>query len=286
VATQAAINAGSPPPPSDVANKIKAESGRMPEPVQSMLNTLSQSATRQVAEKTRSNISQGLSSITDFCRKAVDGRYPFAKASKLDVTRDDFTRLFAPGGLLDDFFQKNLAQYVDTSSRPWKFRTVGDTSLGDASASLVQFQRAAAIRDVFFRGGAAPTIKLDFKPVSLDTSITQLAIDVDGQALKYSHGPQVPTSIQWPGPKGTSQVRVQVTPPGADPGASNLLFEGPWALMRMLDRAQIQPTSQPEKMLATFNLEGRRAQFEIVSGSVQNPLGLADLEHFRCPGRL
>jgi type VI secretion system protein ImpL len=287
VATQAAINAGSPPPPSDVGNKMKAESARMPEPVQSMLTTLSGAAGRQVAEKTRSNLSQGLNaSITEFCTKAINGRYPFTRASATDVTRDDFTRLFAPGGLLDDFFQKNLAQYVDTSSRPWKFRKVGDVPIADASASLVQFQRAATIRDVFFRGGATPTIKLELKPVALDASITQLVVDVDGQSLKYAHGPQVPLSIQWPGPKGTSQVRVQATPPGTSATGSNLLFEGPWAILRLLDRAQIQPTSQPEKMLATFNLDGRKAQFEILSGSVQNPLRLSELEQFRCPSRL
>jgi type VI secretion system protein ImpL len=57
-------------------------------------------------------------------------------------------------------------------------------------------------------------------------------------------------------------------------------------LLRLLDRAQIQPTGQPEKMVATLNLDGRRAQFEIVSGSVQNPLRLPELEQFRCPGRL
>ena len=109
---------------------------------------------------------------------------------------------------------------------------------------------------------------------------------MDGQVLKYSHGPQVPTAVQWPGPKGTSQVRLQVSPPGASGSASAQVFEGPWALFRLLDRAQIQPTNQPEKMLATFNLDGRRAQFEVISGSVQNPMKLPELEQFRCPGRL
>jgi len=285
MATQAAISSGGPPPPSDLPNKVKAEAGRMPEPVQSMLTTLSQSAARQVAEKTRSNLSQGLTtSITEFCKRATDGRYPFNKGSNLDVTRDDFTRLFAPGGMLDDFFQKTLAQYVDTSSKPWSFRKMGDASMGDAG-SLIQFQRAATIRDVFFRGGATPSMKLEMKPVSLDASITQLVMDIDGQVLKYSHGPQVVTPVQWPGPKGTSQVRLQVTPAGGGNPTSQV-FEGPWALFRMLDRAQIQPTPQPEKMIATFNLEGRRAQFEVISGSVQNPLRLSELEQFRCPGRL
>jgi type VI secretion system protein ImpL len=287
VATQAAVNAGGPPPPpSGVADKIKAETGRLPEPVQSMLTALSQGAVKQVAEKTRSNLSQSVtSSITEFCTKAIGGRYPFVKSSASDVTRDDFTRLFAPNGLLDDFFQKNLAPLVDTASRPWKFRKVADVPVAD-SASLVQFQRAQTIRDVFFRGGQTPSIRFDMKPVALDASITQIVIDVDGQTLKYAHGPQVPMSIQWPGPKGTQQVRLQVMPPGASPGASNLLFEGPWALLRLLDKAQIQPTNQPEKMLATFTIDGRKAQFEVISGSVQNPLRLSELDQFRCPGKL
>ena len=78
---------------------------------------------------------------------------------------------------------------------------------------------------------------------------------------------------------------MTVTPAGGGNPTSQA-FEGPWALFRMLDRAQIQPTSQPEKMIATFNLEGRRAQFEVISGSVQNPLKLSEIEQFRCPGKL
>jgi type VI secretion system protein ImpL len=161
---------------------------------------------------------------------------------------------------------------------------MGEASTAESSKSLIQFQRAQTIRDVFFRGGAAPSMKLELKPVSMDTSITQLIIDIDGQTLKYAHGPQLPVAVQWPGPKGTSQVRLQVIPPTA--GASSQTFEGPWALFRLLDRAQIQPTPQPEKMMATFNLDGRRAQFEVISGSVQNPLRLPELEQFRCPGAL
>ena len=283
VATQAAMNAGSPPPPSDVPNKLKAEAGRMPEPLQSLMTSLAQSTSQQVFDKTRTSLSQGMaSSIGEFCRKAVDGRYPFLKSSKLDITQDDFVRLFAPGGLLDDFFQKNLAAHVDTAMKPWKFKSAGDVSPGRDSDALIQFQRAQAIREVFFRGAARPAIKFELKPVSLDGSITQLVIDVDGQVLTYTQGELAPATVQWPGPKGTSQVRVQATP-GGSPGQ---VYEGQWALFRMLDHAQIQPTPQPEKMLVTLNVEGRKAQFELVSASVQNPFRLPELEQFRCPAKL
>ena len=283
-AAQAAVSAGTPPPPNDIQNKLKAESARLPEPVQSVFTSLSQSSAQLLANATRRGLSERTASVADFCRKAIGGRYPFDRGSLGDVTRDDFSRLFAPGGALDDFFQKNLAAYVDTSARPWRFRKMADASLGEAG-NLVQFQRAQTIRDVFFRGGTTPAVKLDIKPIALDASISQLVLDIDGQVVKYSHGPQVPVPVQWPGPKGSSQVRLYATLAGGGNTPSQS-FEGPWALFRLLDRAQLQPTSQPEKMIATFNLEGRRAQFEINSASVQNPLRLPELEQFRCPDRL
>ncbi len=286
-ATEAAVKGGNAPPPSEVPNKIKAESGRLPEPVRSLLLTLSGSGTSQVMGVTRANLNQAMkASIYEFCDKAISGRYPFVKGSARDVTQEDFNRLFANGGLIDDFFQKNLAQYVNTSTRPWSFKNMGEASLAEASGSLIQFQRAKAIREVFFRGGGqGAAMRLEFKPVAMDVSITQFILDVDGQLVKYSHGPQVPSQVQWPGPRGSTQVRLQLSPASAT-GASGQVFEGPWALFRMFDQVQIEATGQPEKFAATFNVEGRKAQFDVLTSSVQNPFRLRELEQFQCPGQL
>ena len=285
-ATEAAVRGGNTPPPSDVPNKIKAEGSRMPEPVRSMLLNLSGGGTSQAMGVTRANLSQAMkASIFEFCTKATAGRYPFIKGSTRDVTQEDFTRLFSAGGLIDEFFQKNLSQYVNTSTRPWTFRNMGESSLGDASGALVQFQRAQAIREVFFRsGGQGAAMRLEFKPLAMDATITQFILDVDGQLVKYSHGPQIPAQVQWPGPRGSMQVRVQLSPASA--GVSGQVFEGPWALFRMFDQVQIENTGQPEKFVATFNVEGRKAQFEVLTSSVQNPFRLRELEQFQCPNQL
>ena len=286
-ATEAAVKGGNTPPPSDVPNKIKAESSRLPEPVRSLLLTLSGGGTSQAMGVTRANLNQAMkTAVYEFCNKAISGRYPFSKGSARDVTQEDFTRLFSPGGIIDDFFQKNLASFVNTSTRPWSFRNMGESSLGQASDSLIQFQRAQAIREVFFRGGGqGAAMRLEFKPVAMDTTITQFILDVDGQLVKYSHGPQVPAQVQWPGPRGSTQVRLQLSPATAT-GASGQVFEGPWALFRMFDQVQIEGTAQPEKFGATFNVDGRKAQFDVLTSSVQNPFRLRELEQFQCPGQL
>jgi len=284
--TEAALKSAATPPPSDVPNKVKAEGSRMPEPIRSVMLTLSAGGASQALGVTRSNLSQAMqASLGDFCNKAIAGRYPFARASTRDVTPDDFSRLFAPGGMMDDFFQKNLAQYVNTATRPWSFRPVGDAAVGASSAALLQFQRAQVIRDVFFRSGPAMSMRLDLKPMMMDASITQFILDVDGQLVKYSHGPQVPAQVQWPGTRGSTQVRMQLSPVSAS-GASGRTFEGAWALFRLFDQVQVDATGQPEKFLATFNVEGRKAQFEVLTNSVRNPFRLPELQQFQCPGSL
>jgi type VI secretion system protein ImpL len=275
-----------PPPEGAAPLKLKAEAAGMPDPVRSALNDLSEVALRGVQAQTRANLTEKLFQISEFCSKAINGRYPFVKTSDRDVTQEDFARLFAPGGLFDTFVQQELLPYVDISTRPWSFRRVDDKVGGDTNAALAQLQRAQLIRDVFFRGGSRTmSLKFDFKPIEMDDKITQLLLDVDGQILRYSHGPQLPIPVQWPGPKGSSQVRLQIEPKrvGADSG---LVFEGPWALFRLLDRAQIDAGPQPERFNVTFRIDGRRAVFEVVASSVLNPFKMRELEQFQCPARL
>ena len=220
--------------------------------------------------------------VADFCVKAVGGRYPFVRSSAQDVTAEDFARLFAPNGLLDGFFQKHLAAHVDTTLKPWRFR---DVAMGQSGA-LVEFQRAQVIRDVFFRGGGVtPSIQLEFKPMEMDASIQQFHLDVDGKAVRYSHGPQIPVRVQFPGPGGRSQVRASISPPPSS-GSNAITFEGPWALFRMFDDVKIEETKQPERFVAAISVAGRRAVFEILASSVRNPFRLSELSQFHCPTAL
>jgi type VI secretion system protein ImpL len=214
--------------------------------------------------------------------KATAGRYPFVRSSNQDVTPEDFARLFSQSGVLESFFQKYLAQYVDTGQKPWRFK---DPAMGQ-SAALAEFQRAQVIRDVFFRGGGGtPSIQLDFKPIEMDASIQQFILDVDGKPVKYSHGPQNATSVQFPGPGGRSLVRASISPTPPS-GSNGMRFEGPWALFRMFDGVQIVETRQSERFVATFSIEGRRTVFEIYASSVRNPFRLPELSQFRCPTAL
>ncbi len=282
-AVDTAVKARSSPPPGDVAGKLRSDAGRLPEPVRSMVENLSQAGAAQARIAERGNLSQDLRPVAAFCAKGIAGRYPFNPSSSRDVLPEDLGQMFGPGGLMDDFFQKRLADLVDTSRRPWRYKPVAEQG-AITTAALAQFERAAVIREIFFRGGGrTPSIRLDFKPVEMDASITQFILDVDGQVVRYGHGPIVPMTIQWPGPKGSNQVRIQLSPPSATGGASGMSMDGAWSLFRVLDQSQLEPGDAPEKFFVTFAVDGRKARFEVTTNSVQHPLRLREMREFSCP---
>lgn len=282
---ETALQGGGAPPPSQVPGKLKAEAATLPEPAKSLVQNLASASGSVAAIQLREILSREVrAQAGDFCQQAAAGRYPLDRNATREVTPADFAQLFGPSGKIDTLVQQTLKPYVDTTTRPWRFRPLEGIPLGKDAGSLPQFQRAAAIRETFFPPGAAGlALRLEFKPVEMDASIRHFILDVDGQLVRYDHGPAIPIAVQWPGPRGSSQVRASIDPPSAGGGASAMITEGPWALFRMFERVQIDRGSAPEKFRATFTIDGRKAVFDVSTSSVRNPFRLDELAEFQCP---
>jgi type VI secretion system protein ImpL len=277
---------GAPPPPGDALAKVKLEADGAPAPLGGMLKAIDSSGAGLTSGSERERLNAlWTAGPAQFCRQAVAGRYPIVRTSAQDVTADDFGRMFGPGGLIDDFFQKNLAQYVDMGGAQWRWRaTANNGSLGIPQGTLDEFQRAARIRDAFFaNGGRQASMRFDLKPVALDPNIARLVLDIDGQVLNAAPNALAPGSFQLPSGKGGGQVKLDVSPASAH---STLHTEGPWAWFRMLDKALVEPTPQGERYKVTFDADGRKAGLELTANSVVNPFRRAVLEQFRCVDKL
>jgi len=246
-----------------------------------VLEQLSGGAAAQVRTVERAAMTSELKPISDFCNRTVTGRYPFTGSAKADVLPDDFAQLFGVGGMLDEFFRSKLQPLVDTGTNPWSFKPTGDGTKPVNPAALSDFQRAARIREVFFRsGGKAPSFKVDVRAIEMAEGLKEIALDIDGQALKFTAGNTTPVTIAWPSARVASQIKLST------PGGTPLVFDGPWALFRLFDRFEVQPTAQPERFTVAMNLDGKRARLEVTASSVFNPFRLQEMQQFRCPGSL
>ncbi|NRO97437.1 type VI secretion system membrane subunit TssM [Paraburkholderia sp. NMBU_R16] len=284
-ATDDALRGGATPPPSSAMDQVRAQAGRLPTPVREMLYDLSNAANGNVAAVEQKNIAQSAgTSVGDFCRQAIAGRYPFARGAARDVAPADFAHLFAPGALMDDFFQKHLQTLVNTSAQPWRFDNRPTDANPSDAAMLASFEKAAVIRDVYFAGASHDAqLKVEIMPLDMDPSITEMVLDVDGQIIRYAHGPQVPATVQWPGPRGSNQVRLQVFEQSGATGG--FMTEGPWALHRLFDRASLSLGRAPEQMVASFTVDGKPLSLRVTAGSIRNPFRLPQMESFSCPAK-
>jgi type VI secretion system protein ImpL len=282
----AAKRTGAPAPAGDALAKVKLEADGKPAPLNTMLKSIDSGGAGLTSGSERERLNAlWTAGPAQFCRQAVAGRYPVVKTAAQDITADDFGRMFGPSGLIDDFFQKNLAQYVDMSGAQWKWRaTANDGTLGIPQSTLDEFQRAARIRDAFFaNGGRQASMRFDLKPVSLDPAITKFTLDIDGQVLTAAPGALAPASFQLPSGKGGGQVKLDVQPASAH---GSLHTEGPWAWFRMLDKAAVEPTPQGERYKVTFDADGRKTALELTANSVVNPFRRTTLEQFKCVDKL
>ena len=277
-----------PPPGTEGDNPaltLQAEALRQPQPLARWLATAAASGlalrhgdARQQVIATY-NIANGPAALC----AAVNGRYPFTPTAPGEMPLDDFARLFAPGGVLDGFFNTLLKPYVDVGAPIWKPKAAGGVAPPVSQADVAQFQRAAEIRDLFFATGQTrPEIRFDITSVSLDARANQATLDLADTSIVYRHGvSSQSTEILWPGATTTQTVRLSIDPP--PPGTAGEWREtGSWALFRLLDRGRLAPGHEAERSSLTFQMADRRAVFEIRTGA-RNPLAHGILEAFRCP---
>jgi type VI secretion system protein ImpL len=216
--------------------------------------------------------------VLPFCQTAVADRYPFSPSSQADATIEDVTRVFGPSGLIESFIKAQLANFVDTSRRPWK----DSQNIGLSAASLESLARAHRISGALFPAGAGPKAAFSVVPLSLDSDAASVVLNVDGQELRYSHGPPQPTAFTWPGPAGTNTVRLSFVPFGGG-APTTTTMEGPWALFRLLRQKNFQPTAQPDVFEAEIAAGSHSMRVKIRASSVENPFDPRLLSGFACP---
>ncbi|MQQ10116.1 type VI secretion system membrane subunit TssM [Epibacterium sp. SM1979] len=263
--------------------QFQQAASRVDGPLQRWAKQITVGSSGITSEGTRATINASWqANVLPFCQKALDNRYPFNRRARADVAMADFSKLFAPGGLIDAFVDDHLLKHIDTRSRPWTWKRVNDVDLGISQSVLQQMQYAAEIRDAFFAGAATPKVQFQITTKALDPKAKQVVLEIDGAKVNYGHkdGQPTPVAVTWPGSVGLA--RISLLPEKRDV-ENSLSRDGPWAWFRLLDAAEVRRTNVSDRRRVNFRVGGRLALFEMQSGSVVNPFALPAMAKFSCP---
>ncbi|UZE29051.1 type VI secretion system membrane subunit TssM [Pseudomonas asplenii] len=269
------------------AARVSLNAERQPALVQGLVKSVVSSTTNSMMGGVRNQLNAAwVSEVVNVYRQSLSGRYPLSPGSARDATLDDFGQFFGVGGVMDNYFRKYLQPYVDTSTATWRWQPGAAQKLGISPGVLQTFQRAAAIRDAFFRsGGTQPIVRFELKPVAMDASITQFLLDLDGQQISYDHGPSRPVAMQWPNPGSIGVVRLSISPPSAT-GRSGVTLDGPWAWFRLLEQSDLVAGNSPDRFNLRLRVDGASISYELRANSAFNPFKSRVLSGFSLPERL
>jgi len=279
-AVDAAHANGLPAPPGDALTALDQAALGVPQPMAGMLRGLSASGTAATLAGERLRLDAlWRASVAPFGHAALDGRYPFVRTSQVDVTLDDFTRVFGPGGLIDTFFRNNVQQYVDMSTPHWSWKPSAK-ALGMSAKTLEMFREAAAIRDAFFPDGSRTMqVRFALMPESMDPALTRFVLTLAGKTLDYQHDPRRAVSFDWPGATAPQPARIDFAPAAAD-GRSAVDAQGQWRLFRLLDLGKLT-RKRADSFDLSFDLGGRKVSLDLAASSVVNPFALDALSKFQ-----
>lgn len=270
------------PPSASALDGIALNASLMPEPVKSMISTLSTQGSQQSRQAERASLSADIHPLAAVCRTTVHNRYPFTPGSSADTLPEDFIRLFSSNGLLKQFFDSHLTNLVDTGTDPWRFKPLSDGTRPQETDALAQFQRADQIRQVMFaENPAEPGFSVRLTLVKSSNPKDVLYVDQDGQLTMFSMQFDPTHRIQWRARPASTSISLR-----SSDDARALVFKGPWALFRLFDAAQIKTTDRPERFLATIHLGEKWFELEVMANSAFNPLQLRALHTFHCPESL
>ncbi|MGI9498515.1 MAG: type VI secretion system membrane subunit TssM, partial [Geminicoccaceae bacterium] len=270
--------------PDDISLDIALLAERQVEPLRTWIIQITSQVKSLSGQLTQTLINKRWQGrLASVCGDVLTSHYPFDATSRTDLRLADFTRFFAPNGLLDAFFKENLEGLVDTSSRPWKARAAGNSGIRITSGAIRTFEQAALIRDTFFQNGGPPAYSFVLSPVSLDSAVSKFQLELGDQRIAYRHGPVRARELTWPGSNAIAGARLVFTTFEQAAPPASLSARGVWGWFRLLDRFQSRSDTSATSDLIDFEIDGFKATYALDPMTSKDVAVLSLFDDFRCP---
>jgi type VI secretion system protein ImpL len=277
------------------AKQLKDDVAYAPPAVKKIFMEMLEQADSTSSAGVRARIAEAWSSTAyPQCRDLLHGRFPFGNG--VEIPQGDMTAVLGPNGAIDGFFQRELAQYVNTTVSPWRWRPGVGAALGMAQDRLYFFEQAAVLRDALYPNGSRePTMKFTVYPITLDDGVGGVGLNVGGVSARFSSVDETPKPLEWPGVQAangaTASLAVSdfINPETGAPETKELTNgkPGTWGLFYLVDELGFRAREGGARGRIRIALGGRSATLELRMRSSNNPLALRDaMAAFRCPASL
>ncbi len=209
-------------------------------------------------------------------------RYPLNPDSNKDVSLADFEAFFSPTGTLATFYNDNLKVFVEEGVG----MSAGEAKSVIRDSVLNQLKQVGEIQSSFFNRKDVMDVQFSLEPVEMSSNKRRGVITIDGQIVPYNHGPRQRVGLIWPNTLRESVIsKVTLVPNQTNRSPRSIETQGPWALFRLLDKAQIVSRTETTIDYA-FEVDDGQVIYRLHSESHANPFTQSLFKHFRLSKKL
>lgn len=209
--------------------------------------------------------------------------YPFSQGAGRDAALQDFERFFGPEGTLNAFYQQNLKIFLEDHPEHVRPSRRANLVRSDVMAAL---EKAEKIRQAFFTRSGTLDVEFALEPLNLSSNKRRSVVNLDGQLVEFSHGPRQSIPLVWPNTlRDAVESRITLVPTALNRSPRSITENGPWALFRLLDKADITGVSA-SAVDVKFRLDEGEMRYRLHAASNTNPFTQKLLAGYRIPRSL
>ncbi|HLV77857.1 MAG TPA: type VI secretion system membrane subunit TssM [Marinobacter sp.] len=263
---------------------LQRMAGHQPEPINRILGRLASESWRVVLDRAVAQLERDwYREVYQPFQQNLARHYPFTSGAGRDAALQDFERFFAPDGILETFYNQNLKLFLEDHPE----------HVGDAHrATLVRrdvvtaLERARQIRQAFFTRGGSLDVEFALEPLNLTSNKRRAVVNLDGQLVEFSHGPRQSIPLVWPNTlRDSVESRITLVPVQVNRSPRSISESGPWALFRLLDKAEIAGVSS-NAVDVKFTVDDGAMRYRLHAASNTNPFTQQLLSGYRIPRSL
>ena len=263
---------------------LQRMAGHQPEPLNRLLNRLATESWRVLLDQAVAQLErEWFREVYQPFQQNLARHYPFNAGAGRDVALQDFERFFAPGGVLETFYKDNLKLFLEDHPEQ-----VGDAHRAglvrrDVLASL---GNADKIRSAYFTRSGTLDVEFALEPLNLSSNKRRSVVNLDGQLVEFSHGPRQSIPLVWPNTlRDAVESRITLVPVQVNRSPRSISENGPWALFRLLDKADITGVSS-SAVDVRFQVDDGEMRYRLHAASNINPFTQQLLSGYQIPRSL
>lgn len=254
----------------------------VPSPISNWLSQLSEQSWQHMLHRSVQYLNlQWKTTLYSDYENSIDRKYPFFKDSRTDTSVEEFNQFFGLDGSVQKFYEHYLADFVNLKQSNWSLKKVAGGELPLNPAVMNSIVQASLIQKMFYQNTKeTPSSRFSIKPTHLAKTIKTVTLEINGQATDFSLLNFKPFTISWPS-EDKNSASLQCTT--VDNVNFTLHYDGPWAWLRLLEKAHISHSKKGTFFNVTFDFDQHQARFKLAADNHINPYASDMLDRFRLP---